>query len=641
MPEEGSSISYEDIEQEIERMQSDNPRIREEGFGSIFRISKEIGSACTTEYMIPFVRRILDANEEARKPIIKQIDKIGKELLRSIDALIPIYKEILLTRDERTRKDASRALVSSVMHHAQYGNKEEGKKDKGKKEEAEEKIEEVTLLLATSRFIMHRVSAVAVIEEYIREKEIACTAAHSTQDEGTSDKSTDNGHSDMDASDNGHSSDTEGMPQPKRQKSPKMPPSFTSRAPGISSPRIKQLFMMLISDQSSLVRKNALTALSALNGLCTEQELFDIVSQTLSDPEDVVRCQFVYPFSAIENHSGTAEKKIVVFKQAAKNTSWLVRCSVSAVISSVIVLSYVYDPTVLGSTMACVEALARDQEVLVRKSTAQSIPQIFSAVSSTKPQIFQLVSLAARDASEVVRQCVAEILAQVSASLSISDVETCVFPVIRGLLSDKDSTTKTKTILALKVLYSKLGPAAVSEALTPIVQDLRSPSWRTRAVVLQSIASLSRQVEGEYFRSNLRQPFFRAFQDPIWEVRKEAANTLGSIAAAFGPDWVLNEALADLSGLKSNSKYTFRISYIWGLRSLLDLALDWPGALSVRIISEFLELASDSVAQVRLAVLRAIQGLGRAEKEVAGIRKALEGDESPEVRRELKGSGPD
>ncbi|OAG29580.1 serine/threonine-protein phosphatase 2A regulatory subunit A [Nematocida displodere] len=159
---EASTISYEEIEKEIERMQSTNSKAREESLQNLYQISKEIGQVYTKEYLIPFLKTILDTNEEAKDSVIAQMDKIVKELIEEVDPVLEIYQEIFLTRDEAIRSKAAEALISEAVFIG-------GKKQRLENELS--KVEAFIRMLGESRFIMHRLSAVVLVKKFILEVE--------------------------------------------------------------------------------------------------------------------------------------------------------------------------------------------------------------------------------------------------------------------------------------------------------------------------------------------------------------------------------------------------------------------------------------------------------------------------------------
>ncbi|KAI5172863.1 serine/threonine-protein phosphatase 2A regulatory subunit A [Nematocida sp. LUAm3] len=150
---ESPTISYEDIEQEVERMQSSNTKIRDSSLENLYRISQKIGSIYTVQYMMPFIKSILDTNEEAKRPLILPMQKIVEELLEDIAPVLPIYKEIFLTRDNKIREEAADSLFSSIKEMAK----------KTTKKNPLLQIEEFIIELGKSHFSMHRLSSISLI----------------------------------------------------------------------------------------------------------------------------------------------------------------------------------------------------------------------------------------------------------------------------------------------------------------------------------------------------------------------------------------------------------------------------------------------------------------------------------------------
>ncbi|KAI5167229.1 serine/threonine-protein phosphatase 2A regulatory subunit A [Nematocida sp. AWRm78] len=596
------TVSYDEIEKEIEKMQSSNAKIREESINSLYRISKEIGEGYTVQYLIPFVKTILDTNEESKAPVITQLEKISKEVLLEVKPLYCLYKEIFLTRDNKIREIATNSLISNVLL--------------GRESELNQEIyeaQEFICRLGESKFVMHRISAISLLSRFLLD-----------------------------------------IP---RSSEPK---------------KLKGLFEALLKDALPIIRRKCLSSSEIMLYLYSEPEIKQIVEATLQDADDTVRSFFIHPLLLLDKTEPNSHFSKEVFKIASVDNSWKVRSSSTQIIKDVIV--YVDDPDMTrryvstpsrstntqsqedhkisgfselndrhtptteepigqisedkqNTLLDYIDRLVDDREDEVRKSIIQRTPEILLEAPKTKNKILYIIDRASCDKSPDVREIVPNILSIISEIVTKEDMELFVSPIIRRLLSDEDHNTKIETISKLKTLYKKLGAAAITDALAPVINDLKSSNWRTRTAVLKSISSLSRQMDQQYFYEYLKEPFFKMFVDSIWLVRKEAASILSEIAINFGAPWVCGEMLEALEFLKESTHYAHRISYATALGKVLQTL--WPRKVQKLLAKNLVDLTTDAIPQVRLTVAKMIR-LGILE-EKENILKELQNDSHPEV----------
>ncbi|KAH9387152.1 serine/threonine-protein phosphatase 2A regulatory subunit A [Nematocida major] len=579
----GSALSYDEIEREIEKMQSPNPKLREESIDSLYKISKEIGQIYTVQYLLPFIQKILDTNEEAKVHILHQIEKVSREVLQEIKPVYPLYKEIFLTRDDTLREKAAESLVGSVVHisdrkidYELYG------------------LEEFICRLGESRFVMHRISAISLLRKCLDE-----------------------------------------IPQ------------------HVQLGRLKGLFAGLQKDPLSIVRRKSIACGEILLYFYTEGEIREIIEGVLQDEDDIVRSYFVSPLFLLDKTKENLVFNLKIFKKASGDSSWKVRSSSTKIIKDVILYVYAQgresDSGLLQesqfkrgsedegaletsqesgvSVLECIDRLVEDKEDEVRRSIVERTPEILKEAPHTKNKILYIIDKASCDRSPGVREIVPNILSVISEIITKEDVALFISPIIKRLLVDEDQKTKMETIGKLKTLYSKLGTDAVTDALTPVINDLSSANWRTRIAVLKSISSLSRQMSKKYFYEYLNEPFFKVFIDPIWLVRKEAAAILAEISINFGAPWVCADMMQSLEFLKSSRHYAHRISYVTALGKILQTL--WPRRVQKLLGKNLLEMADDPIPQVRLTVAKAARAGILEEKH--RILKHLQDDAHPEV----------
>ncbi|KAI5189287.1 serine/threonine-protein phosphatase 2A regulatory subunit A [Nematocida sp. AWRm77] len=552
---------YDEIEKEIEKMQSASAATREESFHNLYNISKDLGSENTVQYLIPFLKTILDTNEEAKRPILEQIDKIVRNLVEDTEAVLPIYKEVFLTRDNGVRKEGASLLVGEVMYLGKRKNTMEG---------SVQHLEGFIQALGESRFIMHRLSSVFLVQEFV---------AAGGESAGDS--------------------------------------------------RLGKLFAKLLDDPSSVVRKCAVSSTAILSHFYGEAELRGLTEKALGDPEDSVRRHFVAPLSLLPHTEENGEFLIKVFKETTEDESWQIRKVSVGTLDRVAAYVYTIKQEEGPAVLEQIEVLLGDREEEVRKAMVRQTESIVRTVPSTKEKILYFLDKASKDKSSQVRQLIPNVLSQISDLLTKENMHAYVLLIIRRLLTDEDRETKMETISRLRGLYAKLGSEAIAEMLTPVITDLDSTNWRTRMTVLKSVASLSTQIEKEYFKVHLKSAFFKMFVDPVWVIRKEAAKILSELAQSFGPEWVLAEALPSLEYLKQAPTYMHRISFAEAAGQVLQN--EWPADITQALEKSLADLSKDTIPQVRSAVGKALKRSTCPGKEE--VLSVLQADKHPEVRR--------
>ncbi|KAI5180533.1 serine/threonine-protein phosphatase 2A regulatory subunit A [Nematocida sp. AWRm80] len=554
------TVSYDEIEREIEGMHSADPKERERSLDKLYTIAQQIGNTYTLQYMLPFIKGILDTNEDAKRPVIAQMDKIVIDVVKEIRPVFPIYKELLLTRDDAIRKDAAEGIVTTTVRVGRMKNL---------LEHVLFELEEFICAIGDSRFIMHRISAISLIKKFITEIQ------------------------------------------------PEVPVS-----------RIRTLFKKLLGDQSSLVRKRALSETDILAAFYSNEELVELIEHTLQDPEDSVRGFFVYALGIIPRTDTNMPLFFKAFNQAAKDSSWRVRNGVCRSMVTAVSYMHLMRPEEKNAIIQLMKALVTDKEETVRSTIIKQMPNILQESSELLEGVIASVNQGSQDTSPEVRQIVPEALSQIAAIISEEEIEQYILPIVHRLLRDQDRKTKMETISKLKTLYNKLGTVAITDALAQVANDLESTNWRTRTAVLKSISCLSQQIDKGCFEEHLRTPFFKMFTDQIWAVRKEAAQILGEISVVFGMDWVNTTALPSLIYLKTSKHYAHRISFVTALGALLQTL--WPKEIQAEIHSHLLDLAHDPIPQVRLTVAKITKYTSHLENPQE-ILSVLEKDMHPDV----------
>jgi HEAT repeat protein len=551
-------VTYKEIEQEVTKMQSSNAQTREEGIQKVRSISEAIGKAATLHYMLPFLRMLLDTNERIKGSMIGEIDGIVRHVLGTLGPALPIYKEILLSRDEEVRERAVESLVGEHVDLQREG--------RGPGEKSFEAAELVVFLreLAASRFVMHRISAIVLVKELLEK------ASEMHEQEA-------------------------GMRERCMEQ-------------------VRGIYGGLRKDASPFVRRRAVVPF-ILRELYTREELEAFTEDLISDKEDCVRALFPVLIEASETDSPRVLSSVLT--ATAGDQSWAVR------LNSVKILVRAFRTLYAGGgdrekERACkgLEALVGDKEHEVRRSAVSVIHEIAETVPEIRSRLFSILKKASRDESSNVRESVGGSLSLLAARCGKEEVEMCIFPVMKMLLCDRDRATKMSVIRSLGVIYEKLGPDAITDALSPIISDLSSTNWRIRCAVLKSISALGRKMGREYFSANLAEHFFKVFSDQVSSVREEGALLLRELAREFGPVWFAEVVLPSLEPLRGSRRYLHRISYLNAI-SVLSLFLDASeGEESDRLYRQTVPLiegfVDDRIDEVRMALARNLKSMAHA-----------------------------
>jgi len=251
--------------------------------------------------------------------------------------------------------------------------------------------------------------------------------------------------------------------------------------------------------------------------------------------------------------------------------------------------------------------LLRDTEADVRAMCLKSLQQTLRMLTSEKVQtlVFPQLSSMAQDtnANTHVRIHIADITAEMAATLGAAFTQANLLAVVEDLLKDSNNEVKVHVAQTMGKLGEVLGADLCNSRFCTSVLALAKDCscWRVRQAVITQSASLGRLVGTEVFVQSLQPTFFMFLKDISQAVRRTGAFELRSLSTTLKNDWGRNHLLPALREAYSAGTYSQRITVLESLPSA-----DLPLSDTLSFLSE---AARSSVPNVRFNMCKVAKQL--------------------------------
>mmetsp|Transcript_22692 Transcript_22692/g.26050 ORF Transcript_22692/g.26050 Transcript_22692/m.26050 type:complete len:238 (+) Transcript_22692:1027-1740(+) len=185
-----------------------------------------------------------------------------------------------------------------------------------------------------------------------------------------------------------------------------------------------------------------------------------------------------------------------------------------------------------------------------------------------------------------------------------------LLPILLELIKDEDGDVRLNSASGLISLADVLGNDLLSDSVISSLSQLtKDTQWRVRSAVYDLIADLGISLGKEPFHKNLKEIFFGFLTDTAASVRNEGIKKLGELSISYRSDWVIDEVVPKLNEIYDQDKqgYLYRMCVInAGIEIARSLS---KTQINAHIVPIMLKACTDSVANVRITVCKAIKKL--------------------------------
>jgi len=195
-----------------------------------------------------------------------------------------------------------------------------------------------------------------------------------------------------------------------------------------------------------------------------------------------------------------------------------------------------------------------------------------------------------------------------------------IVPIIDKLLSDRNDDVRIAASLNIKEITIILGFDFVFEQLyNSLHHMLTDTQWRVRNNAVELLFGLALVCSQDFFDTNLFPFLIQFLQDPFYKVRLFALNSLPTLAAKFGEDWLKKKLVVALKDLAESQNYLHRETYLLAISALVSF---FPVQYqSNYVFQPMIRMLKDSVNNV---VLLAIELLSKHKDSIHPFRRQYE-----------------
>eukprot|EP00536_Pseudo-nitzschia_multiseries_P001801 jgi/Psemu1/235063/estExt_Genewise1.C_230120 len=333
-----------------------------------------------------------------------------------------------------------------------------------------------------------------------------------------------------------------------------------------------------------------------------------------------------------DNERALIQRLLPLIVATIDDRSWRVRWTAAAKFADVI-QAYNPIPGAMDVLIPAYEKLLQDPEAEVRTAAtfnlavvargcgsnilplgSDGLDQVGAAtysgqrVSAAERLVKRVTSLT-EDDSEHVRAALAMVATELAPVLGKDATITHLVPPILLLLRDAASEVRLNLISSLESLNKVIGVDLLSQSLLPAILDLaQDGKWRIRLAIIEQTPLLAKQLGKDFFTDKLSSICVNWMGDEIATIRDAATKNIKELTALFGTDWACEFLLPSIDEIRQNSSYLRRLTAVQAC-GRMAIEMD-PAIAQTEVLPIILEMATDTVANIRFNVARALGEMG-------------------------------
>eukprot|EP00535_Pseudo-nitzschia_heimii_P006404 CAMPEP_0197189352 /NCGR_PEP_ID=MMETSP1423-20130617/19606_1 /TAXON_ID=476441 /ORGANISM="Pseudo-nitzschia heimii, Strain UNC1101" /LENGTH=680 /DNA_ID=CAMNT_0042641439 /DNA_START=259 /DNA_END=2301 /DNA_ORIENTATION=+ len=338
--------------------------------------------------------------------------------------------------------------------------------------------------------------------------------------------------------------------------------------------------------------------------------------------------------SSLTNHEESLVKRLLPLIVATiDDRSWRVRWTAASKFADVI-KAYNPIPGAMDALIPAYEKLLQDPEAEVRTAAtfnlavvargceskilplgaADGLDEMAAANSkggkiTAAERLVKRVTSLTDDDSEHVRAALAMVATELAPILGKDATITHLVPPILLLLRDAASEVRLNLISSLDSLNRVIGVDLLSQSLLPAIIDLaQDGKWRIRLAIIEQTPVLAKQLGKDFFTDKLSTICVNWLGDDIATIREAATKNIQELTALFGTDWTCEFLLPSIDDICQNSSYLRRLTAVQTCGRIFT-KMD-PSVAQIEVLPIVLEMATDTVANIRFNVARVLGEMG-------------------------------
>lgn len=253
-----------------------------------------------------------------------------------------------------------------------------------------------------------------------------------------------------------------------------------------------------------------------------------------------------------------------------------------------------------------------DPEAEVKDAAITSLSKCLKSISSEKITNYLLPTIQSMysDASAQFKAGLAKTLCAMAQIVGHDITSSKLLPILLELIKDEDGDVRLNAASGLINLCDVLGTDILNDSvISSLGQMTKDTQWRVRSAVYNLLADLGVSLGKEAFQKNLKDIFFGFLTDTAASVRNQGITKLGELAVSYRNDWVIDEVVPKMNDIYDQDKqgYLYRMCVInAGVEVARSLS---KSQINTHIVPIMLKACTDSVANVRITVAKAIKKL--------------------------------
>lgn len=361
-----------------------------------------------------------------------------------------------------------------------------------------------------------------------------------------------------------------------------------------------------------------------------------------------------------EHERSLVQRLLPLIVATIDDRSWRVRWTAAAKFADVI-QAYSPIPDVMDALVPAYEKLLQDPEAEVRTAATFNLAAVARGCTSmilplgvdeldeaaaanftgervsAAERLVKRVTSLTEDDSEHVRAALAMVATELAPVLGRDATITHLVPPILLLLRDAASEVRLNLISSLESLNEVIGVDLLSQSLLPAILDLaQDGKWRIRLAIIEQTPLLAKQLGRDFFTDKLSAICVNWLGDDIATIRNAATKNIQQLTALFGTEWACEFLLPSIDDIRQNSSYLRRLAAVQACGGMA-IEMD-PAIAQTEVLPIILEMATDTVANIRFTVARSLGEMGPVceptvyQQQIHPILNLLQDDPDRDVR---------
>lgn len=132
--------------------------------------------------------------------------------------------------------------------------------------------------------------------------------------------------------------------------------------------------------------------------------------------------------------------------------------------------------------------------------------------------------------------------------------------------------------------------------------------FRIRLAIIKHIPLLAKQLGQDFFSEKLSSLCVGWLGDDISSIRQAAATNLRDLTELFGTEWATEYLVPSITEMRQHPSYLRRLTAVQAC-AMMSTKME-PEIVAIEILPLVLELSTDTVANIRFNVARALEQMG-------------------------------